>query len=114
MDASHTALRRYVPGPDGATPIVWYEGSGTSDRRWLVRDVQGSAMAVADSSGTVMQINSYDPYGLPASTNLGRFQYVGRPWLAEVGLYYDQARMYSPTLGRFLQTDLNGYNCWLA
>ena len=26
-------------------------------------------------------------------------------WLPEIALYYYKARMYSPTLGRFLQTD---------
>ena len=62
-------------------------------------------MAMADSTGHINTINTYDPYGLPGSSNIGRFQYVGQPWLTEVGLYYNQARMYSPTLGRFLQTD---------
>ena len=26
-------LRRYVPGPGMDEPVVWYEGSGTADRR---------------------------------------------------------------------------------
>jgi RHS repeat-associated protein len=30
-------------------------------------------------------------------------------WLPEAGVYYYKARMYSPTLGRFLQTDPIGY-----
>ncbi len=30
-------------------------------------------------------------------------------WLPEAGLYYYKARIYSPTLGRFLQTDPIGY-----
>ncbi|MEP3052486.1 MAG: RHS repeat-associated core domain-containing protein, partial [Erythrobacter sp.] len=30
-------------------------------------------------------------------------------WLPEIGLYYYKARIYSPTLGRFLQTDPIGY-----
>ena len=37
--------------------------------------------------------------------NSGRFQYTGQMWLPEIGLYYDKARLYSPTLGRFMQTD---------
>ena len=58
----------------------------------------------------------------PAPTNLGRFQYSrgtrlsggqGSPetqrWLPEAGLYHYKARMYSPTLGRFMQTDPIGY-----
>ncbi len=28
-------LRRYVPGPGTDEPVVWYEGSGTADRRFL-------------------------------------------------------------------------------
>ncbi|WP_294090559.1 RHS repeat-associated core domain-containing protein [Sphingomonas sp.] len=39
----------------------------------------------------------------------GRFQYTGQKWIAELGLYDYKARMYSPTLGRFLQTDPIGY-----
>jgi RHS repeat-associated protein len=42
--------------------------------------------------------------------NTGRFQYTGQVWLAEVGLYYYKARLYSPGLGRFMQTDPVGYD----
>ena len=56
-----------------------------------------------------MAINSYDEYGIPAPGNLGRFGYTGQAWLAEVGMNYYKARMYSPTLGRFMQTDPIGY-----
>ncbi|MFN3516584.1 MAG: RHS repeat-associated core domain-containing protein, partial [Novosphingobium sp.] len=38
-----------------------------------------------------------------------RFQYTGQAWIAELGMYYYKARIYSPTLGRFLQTDPIGY-----
>jgi RHS repeat-associated protein len=66
-------------------------------------------IAVSNSAGSVIALNSYDEYGIPQSTNQGRFQYTGQTWLPEVGLYYYKARMYSPTLGRFMQTDLLGY-----
>jgi RHS repeat-associated protein len=55
------------------------------------------------------QINSYDEYGIPASGNAGRFQYTGQTWIPELGMYYYKARIYSPTLGRFMQTDPIGY-----
>ena len=45
----------------------------------------------------------------PSSGNAGRFQYTGQTWLPELGMYYYKARIYSPTLGRFLQTDPIGY-----
>ena len=35
-----------------------------------------------------MRVWSYDEYGIPASTNWGRFQYTGQAWLAELGMYY--------------------------
>ncbi len=65
--------------------------------------------AITDSSGSLIGINSYDEYGIPADTNVGRFQYTGQTWLPDAGLYYYKARIYSPTLGRFLQTDPIGY-----
>jgi RHS repeat-associated protein len=108
-DASGPLLRRYVHGPGVDEPLLWYEGSGTGDRRWLHADERGSIIAVSNGSGTVTNINSYDEYGIPGPANVGRFQYTGQAWLPEFGLYHYKARAYSPTLGRFLQTDPIGY-----
>jgi RHS repeat-associated protein len=55
-------------------------------------------------------VNAYDEYGIPQAGNIGRFQYTGQAWLPEIGMYYYKARIYSPTLGRFLQTDPIGYD----
>lgn len=102
-------LRRYVPGPGVDEPVVWYEGSTTADRRWLHADERGSVIAVSNGSGAMLSINRYDEYGIPQSSNAGRFQYTGQAWLPELGMYTYKARMYSPTLGRFMQTDPIGY-----
>jgi RHS repeat-associated protein len=64
---------------------------------------------VADSAGTSVAINSYDEWGVPASSNLGRFAYTGQIIIPELGMYHYKARIYSPRLGRFLQTDPVGY-----
>ena len=108
-NGSNAMLRRYVHGPGTDEPLVWYEGSGTSDRRFLHADERGSVVAVTNSSGTALNVNGYDEYGIPSSGNAGRFQYTGQTWLPELGMYYYKARIYSPTLGRFLQTDPIGY-----
>ena len=108
-DQNNVLLRRYVPGPGIDEPIVWYEGAGTADRRWLHADQQGSVIAVSNAAGQATATNTYDEYGIPGSANQGRFQYTGQTWLPEAGLYYYKARVYSPTLGRFLQTDPIGY-----
>ncbi|HEY0411641.1 MAG TPA: RHS repeat-associated core domain-containing protein [Allosphingosinicella sp.] len=111
LNASNTAqvVRRYVYGADEDEPLVWYEGSGTTDRRFLHEDERGSVVAVTDSAGGAIAVNSYDEYGAPAATNAGRFQYTGQAWMGEIGLYYYKARMYSSGLGRFLQTDPIGF-----
>ena len=106
---SGALLRRYVHGPGVDEPLVWYEGSNLSDRRFLHADHQGSVVAVSNASGAATAINSYDEYGVPGTSNTGRFQYTGQIWLPELGLYHYKARAYSPTLGRFMQTDPVGY-----
>ena len=111
-NTSGTLLRRYVHGEGaGDDPRVWYEGAGIAygARRYLYTDERGSITAVTDVDGNVLNVNTYDEYGIPGSGNAGTFQYTGQAWLPELGIYYYKARMYSPTLGRFMQTDPIGY-----
>jgi RHS repeat-associated protein len=104
-DSAGTMLRRYVPGPGLDQPLVWYEGAGLTTKRFFHADAQGSIIATTDATGTTSQTLSYGPYG-DASSNVGsRFKYTGQITLPGVGLLYYKARMYSPLLGRFLQTD---------
>ncbi len=101
--------RRYVHGPGADEPLLWLEGAGTTDKRWLVADERGSVVAVTNASGQAIAINSYDDYGIPGPANKGRFQYTGQRWNEHLGMYDYKARIYSPTLGRFMQTDPTGY-----
>jgi RHS repeat-associated protein len=105
-----TLWRRYVHGAGADEALLWYEGSGLTTRRGLLTNHQGSVIAVADATGASLGINAYDAYGVPNPNNIARFQYTGQVWLAELGLYYYKARLYSPTLGRFMQTDPIGYD----
>ena len=95
----------------GDDPMVTFESSGVADsaRRYLFADERGSVVALTDANGNAYAINTYDEYGIPGAANQGRFQYTGQAWLPELGMYYYKARMYSPTLGRFMQTDPIGY-----
>lgn len=108
-DGSGAVLRRYAHGDGVDNPLVWYEGSGVGSPRYLYANHQGSVVAITDASGNVTNVNAYDEYGVPNAGNVGRFQYTGQAWLPELGLYHYKARIYSPTLGRFLQTDPVGY-----
>lgn len=110
-DGSNAIQRRYVHGPGTDNPIAWYEGStiDSTTRRFLMADERGSVVSITDSAGATLELNSYDEYGIPAPGNIGRFGYTGQTWLPELGLWYYKARIYSPKLGRFLQTDPIGY-----
>ena len=105
-DGAGNFQREFVWGPGADEPLVQWDGAGP---KMLHADERGSIISLADTNGNLIGTNSYDEYGTPASTNQGRFQYTGQAWLAEIGMYYYKARMYSPTLGRFMQTDPVGY-----
>jgi RHS repeat-associated protein len=113
-DGSNNLLRRYVDAPGIDQPIVWYEGTtiDSTTRRFLSSDERGSIISVSDSSGNRLAVNAYDEYGIPAFGTLAnqRFGYTGQMWLPDVGLWSYKARMYSPTLGRFMQSDPSGFN----
>lgn len=110
VDANNNILRRYVHGPETDDPILWLEGSGTADKRYYTYDRQGSILGITKQDGTSLSVNAYDEYGIQKdSSSVGRFQYTGQTWLPEIGLYYYKARLYSPSLGRFMQTDPVGY-----
>ena len=71
-DAAGTSvLRRYVHGAGMDEPLVWYEGSGTSDRRWLAADERGSIVSVTDGTGAATAINTYDSFGAADANNRG-------------------------------------------
>jgi RHS repeat-associated protein len=109
-NAGNALQRRFVHGPGTDEPLVWYEGATTTDRRFLHADERGSIVAMSNGSGSVANVNTYDEYGKPGSGNVGRFQYTGQKWIGDIGLYDYKARMYHPTLGRFMQSDPIGYD----
>jgi RHS repeat-associated protein len=100
--------QRYVMGPRPDEPLLVYKTGNV--KYWVITDERGSTISDADSSGTPQVTNTYDEYGIPGASNALRMQYTGQVWLPELGsMYYYKARIYSPTLGRFMQTDPIGY-----
>ncbi|MBK8631683.1 MAG: RHS repeat-associated core domain-containing protein [Sphingomonadales bacterium] len=117
-----TLLRRHAHGPAVGEddPVMSFEGAtmAASARRFLLPDQQGSILAATGNGGLALRLFRYDEYGIPQASdgaaltpaNAARFLYTGQAFLPEVGLYYYKARLYSPTLGRFMQTDPIGYD----
>src|SRR5262249_2206185 len=64
--------------------------------------------SLSDSSGAIVQSYVFDSFGKLGSTNVSLvnpFQYTGRDFDQETGLYYSRARYYVPSTGRFLSED---------
>jgi len=111
--SDNTVLARYYHGPVidellcrvTETNTVYYHHDGL-----------GSTVALTDSTGNVVESYTYDVYGQsmfwdstfslqPSSLQSNRFLFTGREYLADLALYDYRHRFYSPSLGRFLQTD---------
>lgn len=110
-DGSSALQRRFVFDPTAGQPVLWYEGTGTAstDRRYLSQDERGSVVSVSGSTGASLGVNTYDEYGKPGASNLGRYQYTGQKWLGDAGVYDYHYRDYVPQLGIFAQPDPLGY-----
>ncbi|MEA2640347.1 MAG: hypothetical protein QOF51_1741, partial [Chloroflexota bacterium] len=106
--------RKYVYGPSG----VLYEVDKASGSPYVLHtDAQGSVRVITDSLGNVVESYYNDEYGNPlitlsasAPNNVASqpLQYTAEPRDSETGLIYLRARMYDPSLGRFLQRDPKG------
>lgn len=73
----------------------------------ILRDGQGSTIALADSSGVVQTSYTYDPFGNTTSTGTSSSnstQFTGRE-NDGTGLYFYRSRYYSPDLQRFISED---------
>ncbi len=115
QDPQSRALLDY----DGATGgvVTWYgfgqgpnevqaqmNAAGTS-RLSLIPDVLGSVVATLNAGTGTLTKAGFQTFGESVST-AGTFRYTGARIDPETnGLYDFRARMYSPRLGRFLQTD---------
>jgi RHS repeat-associated protein len=119
---NNALLRRYFWGDRTDEPLLWSDSPGLDcgnrHTQFLYQDRLGSIVASADCNGNFIRSWRYDEYGIPQSSdgspllpqNGARFLYTGQAFIPDAGLYYYKARMYSPTLGRFLQTDPIGYD----
>ena len=104
----------YGTGPNAVLSRM--TGAGT-DRATLIPDVQGSIIATLDAASGSLAKAGYQAFGENPTTYTGTFRYAAQRIDPETGgssaqpsgLYYDRARMYSPTWGRFLQPDPIGY-----
>jgi RHS repeat-associated protein len=104
----------YGLGPDEALNQM---NVVAATRETFIADIQGSILATLDSGSGALTKAGYLAYGENPGSTGGTFRYTGRRIDPETagsaaepsGLYYYRARMYSPTLGRFMQGNPTGY-----
>jgi RHS repeat-associated protein len=103
----------YVHGAGTDEMLVKVSSSGPA---YYHHDGLGSTIALTGENGELLESYRYDAFGavsvmnasgsaLPASPRGNRFLFTGREWLGQVGIYDYRNRVYSASLGRFLQAD---------
>ena len=111
--ATGSQLARYEQGPGSDEPLA---RTTPTSSIYYTQDGNGNVTAITSSAGAVQERYTYDVYGTPtiknasgtvlSSSGVGnRFLFTGREYIAQIGLYDYRNRVYSPGLGRFLQTD---------
>ena len=89
----------------GTRPVPEYEAGAWE---YLLADPLGSVRQIADASGNVTLLKSYEPYGSVLNgqgSGASIFSYAGEQ-IDGTGLIYLRARYMQPTLGVFLSRDV--------
>jgi RHS repeat-associated protein len=85
---------------------------GSSGTDYYEADGLGSVTSLTAPAGTVAESYAYDSFGNTMSSSgslANSFRYTAREFDAETGLYYNRARYYDPSGGRFLSEDPVGF-----
>ncbi|HYL86517.1 MAG TPA: RHS repeat-associated core domain-containing protein, partial [Candidatus Angelobacter sp.] len=89
----------------------YFQRTDSAGARNFLTDALGSTLALADSTGTVQNSYTFEPFGNTqvTGTTTNSFAYTGRE-LDSTGLYFYRARYYSPSLQRFASEDPIGFD----
>ena len=112
-DGDGNYLHRYIHGAGIDEPVTWDDRTQapTITRRHFHADERGSIVMTTNAADTAGHVEAYDEYGRPqGGTVATRFGYTGQAWLPELGMYDYRSRLYNPSLGRFMQPDVVGYD----
>lgn len=86
------------------SPICFAQAAETVT--YYYTNEQGSPLATADASGTILTTSDYRPYGSQVlGSPVDGPGYTGHMTDLDSGLVYMQARYYDPEVGRFWSTD---------
>lgn len=86
-------------------PMAQLSGGGTG---YYHQDGLGSVSSLTNATGVLTNSYAFDSFGRVTAHNgvlSNSFQYTGREFDSETGIYYYRARFYDPAAGRFLSED---------
>ena len=109
LGSGGNVLAHYTQGAGIDEPLAM---TGTGGTYFYHADGLGSITSLTNGSGQLAASYVYDSFGnLMASTGTitNPFQYTGREFDSETGLYYYRARYYDLAAGRFLSEDPSGF-----
>jgi len=110
VDSGGSVLARYVHDRAVDQPLSELR-SGTNE--YYEVDGIGSVASLSNSAGVLGNTYTYDAFGKltgSAGTFTNPFEYTGRDFDAETGLFYYRARYYDPGVGRFISEDPIGFS----
>lgn len=108
-NTSGAAVARYSQGQNIDDPLAMLRSGVTS---YYDQDGLGSITSLTNSSAAAAETYTFDSFGKlknSAGSLTNAFQYAGREFDAETGLYYNRARYYDPATARFLSEDPIGF-----
>ena len=91
-------------------PLAMLRGTITS---YYQQDGLGSVTLLSNSSGSLAETYTYDSFGnqtASSGSTTNFFRYTGREFDTETGLYFDRARYYDPSSGKFETEDPIGFD----
>ena len=115
-DGAAVVHKHYIYAGRDAVAL-YTQRTGGIDVRYFHKDPLGSISIITNESGEAVEDLSYDPYGKrrnsdwsddvsgALTSSVTHHGYTGHEQLDEIGLIHMNARLYDPSLGRFLSVD---------
>ncbi len=117
LDSSNNVVEKYLSLPEGVLLTIRPAQSGNNQKVYSLPNIHGDVMVTSDAAGTLTGTFTYDPFGNKVSTTLPNNTATGATyaWVGQHEKLTESnftlaptemgARVYLPTLGRFIQVD---------
>jgi RHS repeat-associated protein len=107
-DDNNAILKRYIHANEQI--IMQHDVVDNNKSYFYLHDRLGSVRQIMDSTASVKNCYTYDPWGLPvgdetSETFFNPYRFAGYFWDPEVAQYHCFRRQYDPVLGRFTSRD---------